>query len=695
MRLGSWFERAVLVLGIAYFCFHSLPRAWRTVNTDFPNYYLAARVVHDGYDTARLYEWRWLQREKDHRGLDDPIVSLIPFTPISTLAMWPIAGLPLLAAKHVWILFTIALLAPIGWLLHSMTGLSYQRIVLVFALSIPLERNFQFGQFYVLILALVAAACWCSLRKFDVASGALVALAAACKLFPALLVVYFVQRRQWRALASAAVTGIVAAAVSVAVFGWNLHRTFLHEVIPWTIHGEGAPPYATSAASISTILHYLLLYEPEWNPHPWHNSPVIYALLQPALQMLLLAPAILLIRRGDQTRERKLLEWSALVTASLAVSTMPASYHFVLMAFPVCAVGAILLERRWYGWLAALAVAYLGIGFPLPNPSHPMGLGILLYVPRLPLMVAVLVGIYLLLWRDRGEEKIAWEWTQYAWLAAMAVSTVLSVRSTLRLEEAVRGEYAYRTPTRVQSLLQGDPESVDGATNFIGVVTLTGYHLMTESEKVWFDSSADDDLSLAAAPGQILVEKARSGHSAIADVRNPAQVVVGDGQQPIVSADGQDLAFVRTDHGRGQLMVQKGFRSKDAKEDALTPPAINVYEGTLLSPSEYAVAGVEAGRAPEIFLTDATHTNAPLALGEARYPALSPDGRWMAYSRLEHGMWNLWLRDEMTGSTRRAADVPCNQIEASWESDSKTLDYATDCGRSLWFTAVARRRVLP
>jgi Tol biopolymer transport system component len=87
--------------------------------------------------------------------------------------------------------------------------------------------------------------------------------------------------------------------------------------------------------------------------------------------------------------------------------------------------------------------------------------------------------------------------------------------------------------------------------------------------------------------------------------------------------------------------------------------------------------------------------NSPLALGETRYPALSPDGRWMAYSHLDHGAWNLWLRDQGSGAIRRIADVPCNQIEPAWVGGSKTLLYGTDCGRSLWFTAVARRRVIP
>ena len=43
-------EGAVLVLLGLYLFGHTLPRAWRTLNTDFPNYYLAVRLVHDGVD---------------------------------------------------------------------------------------------------------------------------------------------------------------------------------------------------------------------------------------------------------------------------------------------------------------------------------------------------------------------------------------------------------------------------------------------------------------------------------------------------------------------------------------------------------------------------------------------------------------------------------------------------------------------
>ena len=145
----------------------------------------------------------------------------------------------------------------------------------------------------------------------------------------------------------------------------------------------------------------------------------------------------------------------------------------------------------------------------------------------------------------------------------------------------------------------------------------------------------------------------------------------------------------------GRLMVSRKFEGSGRTEAALTPASLNVYEATFHSDTDYAFSAVEVGRPPQIYLSDANYSNVVLALGESRYPALSPDGRWLAYSHLDSGVWNLWVRDQQTGASRRVADVPCDQIQPSWESDSKTLLYATDCGRSLWLTGVARRQVVP
>jgi hypothetical protein len=685
----------VLLVAAVFLFAHSMPRAWRTLNTDFPNYYTAARLVHEGYDTSRMFEWRWIEREKDHRAVDIRVIGMLPITPFSTLAVYPLAGLAPLAAKHIWILFNLACLIPIGLMLRSMTGLSLQRIALIILLSFPLHRNLLYGQFYILLLLMLVAACFSYLNGYRALAGTLIAIAAVCKIFPALLFVFFLQRRDWRALVAGAAAGVAALAISIEAFGLGAHRIWLLEILPWVMHGEGLGTYATTA-SISGVLHVLFLSEPQWNPSPWYDSPILYALLAPTLQMLALAPAILLIRRGDDSRWQILLEWLALLTASLAISTIPASYNFVLMVFPVCVLASILLQKGQYRWLAALIVAYLAIGYPLPVPEKAPGLLLLLYVPRLPFMMAVLVGIYALLWRDR-KVKADHDWTRYAWAIAMILSTLLSVRSAFQLEKGEREEYAYRIPLQMQGYLNANPQATGDSIRYSAFM-LGGYQVLTQrrdSMQSFSDNGATtDDLSFSGGLDRVLVERAGAAQSVIVDVSNPSHVLVSHAHDPILSSDGRDLAFLRDDHGRGRLILRRDFNANTA-DVPLTSPQLNVYEASFHSGGEYAFSASEGGGPPRVFLTDAAHANAPVLPAQSRYPAISPDGRWMAFSRLDHAVWNLWLRNEGTGRIQRVADVPCNQIQPSWESDSKTLLYGTDCGRSLWFTAIARRRVLP
>jgi hypothetical protein len=280
----------------------------------------------------------------------------------------------------------------------------------------------------------------------------------------------------------------------------------------------------------------------------------------------------------------------------------------------------------------------------------------------------------------------------------MAVSVILSARATFLRERAVRREYAYRLPLPTQGFLNADPQPSGAGIRFIAF-TLSGYHLMTADQNAVSvdpaDGSPEDDLSFASGFGHVWVERGLSPHSQIVEIQNPSQVVINDAREPMLSADGQSVAFVRDDRGRGRLMVRTAFQSGTSNDVALTPSSLNVYDASFLSEKNYVFSAVEGLHSPQIFLTDAAHLNTPLTLGESRYPALSPDGRWMAYSHFEHDAWNLWIRDQKTGVTRRIANEPCNQIQPSWESDSKTLLYSTDCGRSLWFTAVSRRKVIP
>jgi len=106
-------------------------------------------------------------------------------------------------------------------------------------------------------------------------------------------------------------------------------------------------------------------------------------------------------------------------------------------------------------------------------------------------------------------------------------------------------------------------------------------------------------------------------------------------------------------------------------------------------------AAAEEHHGPHLFrIKDADHLRQIMA-EEARYPSVSPDGQWLAYSRQSGGVWNLWLRRMNSGDEGRVTSADCNDVSPSWESDSRTLLFSSDCGRAFGLTALYRQRLLP
>ncbi len=200
-----------------------------------------------------------------------------------------------------------------------------------------------------------------------------------------------------------------------------------------------------------------------------------------------------------------------------------------------------------------------------------------------------------------------------------------------------------------------------------------------------------DQLSLAVRGTTLWTEDVTA--TSISRSAEPLLSTIANAESPAFSPDGRCVAFLRAVSGSQEVFVQ--CANAGAAELQLTPAPFDVYEIAFLSPRELVMSASRDGSAPEIYRVPFTGNITPLIAAEARYPAVSPDGRRLAFSRFVAGNWNLQLYDFATGNETGISRVPCNQLEAAWELDSKTLLYASDCGRALWFTALARRQVIP
>jgi hypothetical protein len=667
----------------------TFPKAWHTLNTDFPNYYLTARLVHERYDTSRIYDWVWFQRQKDHRDIDQRMVGMSRLTPFSALVIYPLTSQPALIAKHRWLIFNVGLLVATLSILQSLTGFPWRRLALVSLLSFPLRANFLFGQYYVLLLFLLTLACWLYVRRTRFFAGMIVGLATGLKIFPILYLFYFLRKRDLKAFAGGVAGALTSGAVSIYVFGWELNRTYLLQVMPSALRGESSDPYNLQAASLSSLLHRLFIYEPQLNQHPAISAPWLFAVLHPVLQLALMAPALLFTIPNDRSPRRLRLEWAAILLVSLAVSTSSTSYLFTLLILPVSLLWASLQGEGKTRWTAVLLSLYVMAGFAGGANSRGEGWFALLGVPRLYVIVLLCVFAYAALIRQEPHRNAKRD--RLAWSMALGTILIFNIASNLRRQQSLYVDYQWRIPVPKEVFMVVHPTVEENAALFVAMRD-NGYHVAVEG----FDATKvgntgdDDELGIAAANGDRWVEQ--TGHESKIISVPEGRTTIRQAESPVTSFDGRWLAFLREDHGRARIWIRALDRS-DEIDKPMTPPGLNVLEMSFLPGDELIFSALSSGR-PGLFVADRNGGIRPLEVGETRYPSVSPNGNWLTYSQLQGGTWNLWLRNLRSGETRRLTNAACNSTEPAWAADSQTLIYASDCGRALWFSALCRRRII-
>ncbi|MCK0171207.1 DUF2029 domain-containing protein [Aliiroseovarius sp. S1123] len=90
--------------------------------------------------------------------------------------------------------------------------------------------SFQLGQPQILVSFLLMLCLYLLGLGKDIPAGSVLALAAAIKLMPAMLVVLFVMENRWRALGAFVLAGALLAGLSVIVAGWPMHQALLERV---------------------------------------------------------------------------------------------------------------------------------------------------------------------------------------------------------------------------------------------------------------------------------------------------------------------------------------------------------------------------------------------------------------------------------------------------------------------------------
>ncbi|HUL49523.1 MAG TPA: glycosyltransferase family 87 protein [Gemmatimonadales bacterium] len=233
-------ERRLLVAALVLYGLIAVPTGIRR-GTDF--------AIHIPIAQAWLARMP-LYESAPHVGMWWPPFAIVLVAPFAALAT--VAGLAW--AKAAW---GVVSLACLGWALDRLSKDGWRTVaVALLAVAVPLHRNFEDLNLNAFLLALWVAAARDVRAGRDTRAAMWIGTAAAIKVYPGLLLAYFVLRRRLRPLAfgigtAAALTalpllayGVSGAAESFA--GWTAHGT----AVQASLRGSNQ-----SLAALATRLH--------------------------------------------------------------------------------------------------------------------------------------------------------------------------------------------------------------------------------------------------------------------------------------------------------------------------------------------------------------------------------------------------------------------------------------------------------
>jgi hypothetical protein len=262
-------------------------------------------------------------------------------------------------------------------------------------ISPPTLSALQKGNVQLLIVALAMLAMLLFERRRPAAGGALLAFAIASKLFPGLLLVYLIVRRQWRAVAWTAAMGALLVVLSLAIVGAHQYAAFADH-LPGLLGGEAFPAFRNPGAiainfSIPGLVFKLKLLG--LGGLSFGASKIVGWLYT----LVVLAVVVTVSRRPWPDDDKPALWLAILILATLRSPFLPQAYA----AFPPLWLLTLLAARqpptpKTLIWTLAAGLA-LSFYWPLDWPLDPRALALVTLVPQ-----AVTVAVAALALRPRA-----------------------------------------------------------------------------------------------------------------------------------------------------------------------------------------------------------------------------------------------------------------------------------------------------
>ena len=248
----------------------------------------------------------------------------------------------------------------------------------------------QIGNLQAIVFSIAMIAMVLLAQRRYAAGGALLAFVTVSKLFPGLLLVYLLVRRQWRALAWTC--GVMAALVAISLLdtGWAPYKAFLDH-LPRLLSGESFPAFRNPGAVAKNYSVPGMAFK----PHLFGATPAVsFGAMKIVgwIYTLVILPITIIVARRTLSREVEPLAWlTILILASLRSPFLPA-YAVIPVLWLLTLLAATIAPtvRVLCGTLLAWVV--LNITIPQQGPD-PRLMALIILLPQTVIVILIVLAL--------------------------------------------------------------------------------------------------------------------------------------------------------------------------------------------------------------------------------------------------------------------------------------------------------------
>jgi hypothetical protein len=333
---------------------------------DFVQEWASARNLIEGrpiYEDQEISLARYLDFHRDPANPTDRFfIHHNAHPPTSVLLALPVAWLDYPDAMLAWNLLSLAALAASLWLMNRRLGLASSPWALLplgaFLLVCgPFQQQMYQGQLNLVLLLLLTATWAADRAGRPLLAGALLGAATAVKLFPGFLLLYFLLRRDWRAVAATVFSFALLTGLTAAVLGPAAYRDYVADVLP------KVAAYQSDWLNASFAGFWSRLFDPTSHQNiviPLWTSPTLAAAATLLCRVALLAVLVWGLWRIETPADRD-LGFGLLLVAMLLVSPVAWDHYFLLLFLPVAVIWQLLRNAGFRRWLFALIPVILSL----------------------------------------------------------------------------------------------------------------------------------------------------------------------------------------------------------------------------------------------------------------------------------------------------------------------------------------------